>query len=214
MPICEGDIKGRCKGGFFHITEWEDFFKLSINRNVSRLKPVMSNLLQVVRPCWWPGESRCLCRAMLSENGLGGQETFFSGISSQMTLYSEELEHVLTTYVCKSEPSRRLPNPSHPQHPLAVLSSGCHFCLCVSLFQNKIYWHCRASPLYCWTLFAILSSLSQFASVVILIWSISFGDGSRWESSSIELHVVTQNNGQNGTPLHIYFHLQFIFLLI
>lgn len=102
----------------------------------------------------------------------------------------------------------------HIPSTLLLLSSGCHFCLCVSLFQNKIYWHCRASPLYCWTLFAILSSLSQFASVVILIWSISFGDGSRWESSSIELHVVTQNNGQNGTPLHIYFHLQFIFLLI
>lgn len=44
------------------------------------------------------------------------QEAFFSGISSQMTLYSEELECVLITYVCKPEPSASpvLPNPSHP----------------------------------------------------------------------------------------------------
>lgn len=212
MPICEGDIKGRCKGGFFHITEWEDFFKLSINRNVSRLKPVMSNL-QVVRPCWWPGESRCLCRAMLSENGLGGQETFYSGISSQMTLYSEELEHVLTTYVCKSEPSQGLPNPSHPPAPSCCCPVAA-ISVCVWVSFRIRFTGIVELLFHCCTLFAILSSLSQFASVVILIWSISFGDGSRWESSSIELHIVTQNNGQNGTPLHIYFHFQFIFLLI
>lgn len=70
--------------------------------------------------------------------------SWFGFVWYNPVLYSGELECILTTLQIRA--FTKAPKPMTSPSTILLLSSDCHLCLCVSLFQNELYWHCRASP--------------------------------------------------------------------